>query len=183
MSQHSEVKVLCPGRWSQRTSEAQGRHREVGSEGSVERMRGARNTNLIRGVTYLGPVGTQPPSPPSAEGLFCKSGVYAQTVVRLTPGELRDALGRGVPRKLAEGGESFSDRPAAVSRGHTTYVDVGKARTVAKGRASGLWVPMPDWASEGSRRAGGERPGRRCSCYRTAVYVTRTYGGVGGEEP
>jgi hypothetical protein len=47
MSQRSEVKVLCPARWRRRTREAQGRHREVGSEGSVERMRGARNTNLI----------------------------------------------------------------------------------------------------------------------------------------
>jgi hypothetical protein len=57
-------------------------------------MRGTKNTNLIRGVTVLGPVGTQPPSPPSAEGLFCKSGVYAQTVVRLTPGELRSSNSR-----------------------------------------------------------------------------------------
>ena len=33
--------------WSRRTREAQGRHREVGSEGSVERMCGARDTNRI----------------------------------------------------------------------------------------------------------------------------------------
>src|SRR5882724_315021 len=32
--------------WSRRTSEAQGRHREVGSEGSVERMCGASATFL-----------------------------------------------------------------------------------------------------------------------------------------
>ena len=133
MSQCLEVKVLCPAKWRRRTREAQGRHREVGSEGSVERMRGARNTNRIRGVTVLGRVGTQPQSPPSAEGLFCKSGVYAQTVLRLTPGELQDALGSGVPRKLAERGESLSDHPAAVSRGHSTYAGVGKARTVVKG--------------------------------------------------
>ena len=128
MSQCLEVKVLCPARWRRRTREAQGRHREVGSEGSVERTRGARNTNRIRGVTVLGRVGTQPQSPPSAKGLFCKSGVYARTGLRLTPGELRDALGSGVPRKLAEGGESFSDRPAAVSRGHSTCrLPIGKA--------------------------------------------------------
>src|SRR5262245_12968259 len=145
MSQCLEGKVLCPARWRRRTREAQGRHREVGSEGSVERTRGARNTNRIRGVTVLGPVGTQPPSPPSAKGLFCKSGVYAQMVLRLTPGELRDASGSGAPRKLAEGGESCPDRPAAVSRGHSTWQRLpGKARTVAKGSSSGLWVPMPD---------------------------------------
>ena len=120
-------------------------------------MRGARNTNWIRGGTYLGAVGTQPPSPRSTEGRFWKSSVYAQTGLRLTPGELRDALGRGEPRKLAEGGESFSDRRAAVSRGHTTYAGVGKARTVAKGSVSGLWVPRPDRVLEGSQRAGGER--------------------------
>ena len=47
MSQRSEVEVLRPARWRRRTRETQGRHREVGSEGSVERTRGARNTNLI----------------------------------------------------------------------------------------------------------------------------------------
>ena len=83
-------------------------------------MRGARNTNLIRGVTYLGPVGTQPLSPLSTEGMFCKSSVYAQTGLRLTPGELLGALGSGVPRKLAEGDESLPDRLAAVSRRHST---------------------------------------------------------------
>jgi len=158
MSQCLEVKVLCPARWRRRAREAQGRHREVGSEGSVERTRGARNTNRIRGVTVLGRVGTRPQSPPSAKGLFCKSGVDARTGLRLTPGELREALGSGVPRKVAEGGESFSDRPAAVSRGHSPYrLPIGKARTVAKGSASGLWLPMPDWALEGSWRARDER--------------------------
>src|SRR5712691_7814816 len=96
MSQCLEVKVLCPAWWRRRTREAQGRRREVGSEGSVERMRGARNTNLIRGVTDLGPVGTQPPSPPSTEGMFCKSSVYAQKGLRLTPGELRSHCCKGL---------------------------------------------------------------------------------------
>jgi len=147
MSQCLEVKVLCPAKWRRRTREAQGRHREVGSEGSVERMRGARNTNLIRGVTYLGRVGTQPPSPPSTEGMFCKSSVYAQTVLRLTPGELLGALGSGVPRKLAEGDESLLDRSAAVSRGHSTW-QTGKARTVVKGSILRPGVPH---ARPGSR--------------------------------
>jgi hypothetical protein len=54
--------------WSRRTREAQGRHREVGSEGSVERRCGARDTNRIRGVVRSGRVGTQPQSPPSTAG-------------------------------------------------------------------------------------------------------------------
>jgi hypothetical protein len=55
--------------WSRRTREAQGRHREVGSEGRVERMCGARDTNLIRGVVQSGRAGTRPQSPPSTCGL------------------------------------------------------------------------------------------------------------------
>jgi hypothetical protein len=46
--------------WSRRTSEAQGRHREVGSEGSVERMCGATDRNRIQGVVRSGRVGTRP---------------------------------------------------------------------------------------------------------------------------
>ena len=149
MSQHSEVKVLCPGRWSRRTREAQGHHREVGSEGSVERMRGATYRNLIGGVVYPGRAGTQQRSPLSTGGRLCKSGVYAQTVLRLTPGELRDALGSRVRRKLAEGGESLSDRPAAVSRRHSTCrLPTGKARTVVKGSILG---PRVLHARQGSR--------------------------------
>ena len=45
--------------WSRRTREAPGRHREVGSEGSVERRCGARDTNRIRGVVRSGRAGTQ----------------------------------------------------------------------------------------------------------------------------
>jgi hypothetical protein len=179
MSQCLEVKVLRPAKWRRRTREAPGRHREVGSEGSVERTHGARNTNLIRGVTYLGRVGTQPPSPPSTEGMFCKSSVYARTGLRLTPGELRDALGSGVPRKLAEGGENLSDRPAAVSRRHSTW-QTGKARTVVKGS---ILRPVVPHARPGSRGESESRRRTPCSRYRTAVYVTRMYGGVGGEEP
>ena len=150
MSQCLEVKVLCPARWRRRTREAQGRHREVGSEGSVERRRGARNTNLIGGVTYPGRVGTQPRSPLSTEGMFCQSSVYAQKGLRLTPGELRSALGRGVPRKVAEGDRSLPDHSAAVRRRHSTWQRLpGKARTVATGSSSGLWVPMPDRALRG----------------------------------
>jgi hypothetical protein len=55
--------------WSRRTREAQGRHREVGSEGSVERRCGARDTNRIRGVVQSGRAGTRQQSPPSTGGL------------------------------------------------------------------------------------------------------------------
>jgi len=34
-----EVEVLCPAWWRRRASEAQGRRREAGSEGSVEQSR------------------------------------------------------------------------------------------------------------------------------------------------
>jgi len=40
MNDSLEVEVLCPAWWRRRTSEAQGRHREVGSEESVEQSRG-----------------------------------------------------------------------------------------------------------------------------------------------
>ena len=52
MSQRLEVKVLCPGRWSRGTREALGHDRDLGSEGSMERMRGATDRNLIRGLGY-----------------------------------------------------------------------------------------------------------------------------------
>jgi hypothetical protein len=55
--------------WSRRTREAPGRHREVGSEGSVERTCGARDTNRIRGVVQPGRAGTPQQSPPSTSGL------------------------------------------------------------------------------------------------------------------
>jgi hypothetical protein len=55
--------------WSRRTREAHGRHREVRSEGSVERTCGARDTNRIGGVVQPGRAGTPQHSPPSTIGL------------------------------------------------------------------------------------------------------------------
>jgi hypothetical protein len=46
--------------WSRRTREAPGRHREMGSAGSMERRCGARDTNRIGGVVRSGRVGTPP---------------------------------------------------------------------------------------------------------------------------
>src|SRR6266545_2334515 len=45
-------------RRSRRLGEGQGRHREVGSEGSPIQKRGARYTNRIRGVARSGRAGT-----------------------------------------------------------------------------------------------------------------------------
>ena len=45
--------------WNRRTREAQGRHREVRSEGRVERTCGARDTNRKRGVVPSGRAGTR----------------------------------------------------------------------------------------------------------------------------
>ena len=42
-----EVKVLCPSGWRRRASEAQGRHREAASGGSVEQSRGPMDKNRI----------------------------------------------------------------------------------------------------------------------------------------
>jgi ADP-ribose pyrophosphatase len=67
--------------WSRRTREAPGRHREVGSEGSVERMGGARDTHPKGGV---GPVGTgwhaTAKSSHPQLAVLDQSGAEAQTV-------------------------------------------------------------------------------------------------------
>jgi len=47
MNDSLEVEVLCPAWWRRRTSEAQGRHREVGSEESVEQSRDPMDKNRI----------------------------------------------------------------------------------------------------------------------------------------
>jgi len=42
-----EVEVLYPAWWRRRVSKAQGRHREMGSEGSVEQTCGPMDKNRI----------------------------------------------------------------------------------------------------------------------------------------
>jgi len=102
--------------WSRRTREAQGRHREVGSEGSVERRCGARDTNRIRGVVQPGRAGTQQQSPPSTIGLYF-----------INPASMHrryDSLPREICRVSClrtEGGGILPDRPAEVSRGHSRH--------------------------------------------------------------
>jgi hypothetical protein len=55
----SEVQVLAPGiRGAEGEEKGKGIHREVGSEGSPIRMRGATHRSRIGGVVHLGGVGT-----------------------------------------------------------------------------------------------------------------------------
>ena len=100
--------------WSRRTREAQGRHREVGSEGSVERTCGARDTNRIRGVVQLGRAGTQPQSPPSTMGLCFINPASMHGRYDSLPREIC-----GVSEDWTEGGAILPDRPAEVSRRHS----------------------------------------------------------------
>ena len=55
-------------------------------------------------------------------GVLYKSGVYAQKVLCLTPGDLPCALGRRVRLKLAERRGIGVDRMGEVSRGHIRSV-------------------------------------------------------------
>ena len=50
MTSSLQVKILYPARWRRRISEAQGRRREAGSEGSVEQSRDPMDKNRIRGL-------------------------------------------------------------------------------------------------------------------------------------
>ncbi len=98
--------------WSRRTREAPGRHREVGSEGSVERRCGARDTNRRRGVVRSGRAGTQPQSPPSTAG--------ADLIHPAARHRRYDSVPREICRvswERTEGGGILPDRPAEVSRG------------------------------------------------------------------
>src|SRR3954469_14676499 len=82
-----EVKVLCPSGWRRRASEAQGRRREAGSEGSVEQNRGLMDKNRIGGL----PGRTSEPwiaKSTTIKGRGGKSGRRAGKAVELTSGDL-----------------------------------------------------------------------------------------------
>src|SRR5215204_1724937 len=81
-----EVKVLCPSGWRRRVSEAQGRRREAGSEGSVEQNRGPMDKNRIRGL----PGRTSRPVAAKSraiKGRGGRSGGRAAKAVELTSGD------------------------------------------------------------------------------------------------
>src|SRR3954452_125831 len=82
-----EVEVLYPARWWRRVSEAQGRRREAGSEGSAEQNRGLMDKNRIGGL----PGRTSEPQiakSTTIKGRGGKSGRRAGKAVDLTSGGL-----------------------------------------------------------------------------------------------
>jgi hypothetical protein len=104
-------------------SETQGRHGDVGSEGSVEQRYEPTNRNWIRGGTVgRGRVRARSPYPSRASTV--NPAVVYRKGIELTPGGLRCVLGSGVPRKLTERGASGADRTAEVSRGHSVCLAV-----------------------------------------------------------
>ncbi len=68
-------------------SEAQGRHREVGSEGSVEQTREPMNKNRIRGAERRASVRVAA-KPISIKGVRRISGGSARKAIELTSGDL-----------------------------------------------------------------------------------------------
>ena len=112
MTDSSEVKVLYPARWRRRVSEAQGRRREAGSEGSVEQSRDPMDKNRIRGLP--GRTSERDVAKSAAiKGRGGKSGGDAAKAVGLTSGGLRRVRNSGTERVRKAG-----DRGAEVSRGH-----------------------------------------------------------------
>ena len=95
-----------------KSSEAQGRHHEVGFEGSVEQTREPMYKNRIGGVHGW------TSEPPIAKSISIKSNVRisggcARKAVELTPGGLRPCL------EQTERTVRGADREAGVSRGHS----------------------------------------------------------------
>src|SRR5712692_5968629 len=132
------VRVPCPGRggtegqakrkgvtvrWGVKEAWSKGAGRRTGTGYEVWYVRDewARNHKVLH---------------PQRNVLY-KSGVYAPKGVRLTAGDLVGVLGSGGPRKLTRRGGIASDSARGVSRGHSTYAGVGKARTVVK--VSNVW--------------------------------------------
>ena len=109
-----EVQVLYPARWRRRISEAQGRRREAGSEGSVEQSRDPMDKNRIRGL----PGRTSGPMIAKSiaiKGRGGKSGGCAVKAVGLTSGGLRR-----VRKPRTERFRKGRDRGAEVSRRHSS---------------------------------------------------------------
>src|SRR5437773_11883825 len=96
-------------------SKAQGRHREVGSEGSVEQRHGPMYKNRIRGLRRRTSwhMTTKSISIKDAGG---KSGGRASKAVELIPGELLHCL-----EHATQGGPIRPDLAAAGSSGRSTH--------------------------------------------------------------
>ncbi len=114
MTDSLEVQVLYPARWRRRISEAQGRRREAGSEGSAEQSCDPMNKNRIRGLP--GRTSEREVAKSSAiKGRGGKSGGDAAKAVGLTSGGLRR-----VRESRTERVRKARDRGAEVSRGHSS---------------------------------------------------------------
>ena len=114
MTDSLEVQVLYPARWRRRISEAQGRRREAGSEGSVEQSRDPMDKNRIRGL----PGRTSEPmiaKSTAIKGRGGKFGGCAVKAVSLTSGGLRR-----VRNSRTERARKGRHRGAEVSRGHSS---------------------------------------------------------------
>jgi hypothetical protein len=132
--------LLSRWTWSRRTREAQGPHGEVGSEGSVERTCGARDTHRIGGVVRPGRAGTQPRSPPSTGG---------RCFLHPAPRHRReDRFPREpspVPRDVACHGNGLRAASAPLRLGAASAAGIGGTRRVPKAgtgerRGPGGWT-------------------------------------------
>jgi hypothetical protein len=156
--------------WSRRTREAPGRQREVGSEGSVERMCGARDTHRRRGMVQPGRAGTQPQSPPSTTG---------RCLIHPASRHGRDD---SVPREICEVScEGLRAEPSSLTTSQKSAdgrVGPAQAKLVrhpkAERRGNGEAKPQRGWAErlnggqeawpvveqrDGIRRGAGRAPG------------------------
>ena len=114
MTNSLEVEVLYPARWRRRISEAQGRRREAGSEGSVEQSRDPMDKNRIRGLPGR-TSGQMTAKSIAIKGRGGKSGGCAVKAVGLTSGGLRR-----VRKFRTERFRKDRERGAEVSRGHSS---------------------------------------------------------------
>lgn len=99
-------------------SEAQGRRREAGSEGSVERIREPMNKNRIRGSRGR----TSQPLMAKSRSIKdrdCRFGGCAWKIVRLTSGGLCRVEANACVRASTEEIARSADRGTEVSRGHS----------------------------------------------------------------
>lgn len=144
--------------WSRRTREAQGRHREVGSEGSVERRCGARDTNRIRGVVQPGRAGTQPQSPPSTIGLCLINPASMHRRYDSLPREICGVSWIGLraeessltaPQKSADGIGCAGQR---VSLEGESPSDARTRGVISKSGGNASLAPTAGWGGQGVHR-------------------------------
>lgn len=117
-------------------SEAQRRHREVGSEGRAEQNRDLTYRNRIGGLTGRASR-HEATKPISIKGPWGKSGRCAGKAVKLNSRDLPR-----VRQSRTEGAARLPDRVAEVSRGRSTGVGAARETLVRKER-NGRCEPNP----------------------------------------